>query len=457
LQVIDHLLDLDQLLWELASPAFSTIGAPARRVGNLLRALLLLHLKNVRSENFLVNTELKNNLLYRWFVRLDKDETINDSFRIGLVRLRARLASCLKHEQWQAFLAQTVAPALSQHRLLLATTQLPSTAAQVPAAAANARPDTGPAQVGEVTFDLTTVKARARILDQRDRPQTKGQEPTSRQSAAEKKSLSRSQGDPDAYWITKHRRSAAGRIKETTLGYETGYFATRSQGIITGALVREATQANKTEFPNWLDQYAKDWQLGPDQLNVSADGEFHSGENLKHCEEKRYRLYVPDCEPHVAKGKLDHRYFTYVPAEDLFVCHEGAELKRIGHDKIKQRTRYRAPAEACTHCPTANLCKGGQGPRKVSRSDFAEQFARAKEQTKTDQHRDARWAQHVYGEGSFAHSNCNHGLDRARFYGQKRMLFQAVFTAAAMNLKKAFRFLQARRSGEMTSFDPSPT
>jgi len=42
-------------------------------------------------------------ILRRWFVRLEKDETINDSFRIGLVRLRARLASRLKHEQWQAF------------------------------------------------------------------------------------------------------------------------------------------------------------------------------------------------------------------------------------------------------------------------------------------------------------------------------------------------------------------
>jgi hypothetical protein len=445
LQVIDQILDLDQLLWELVSPAFSTIGAPARRVGKLLRAFLLLHLKDVRSENFLVHNELKNNLLYRWFVRLAKDETINDSFRIGLVRLRARLARCLEHEQWQEFLAQTVAPALTQHRLLLTGTR------QVPAATANARPDTGPPQVGEVTFDLTTVKARARILDKRDRPQIE------EQSAAEKKPLSRSQGDLDAYWITKNRRSASGQIKETTLGYETGYFTTRSQGIITGVVVREAAQANKTEFPNWLDQYAKDWQLGPDELDVSADGEFYGGETLKHCQEKRYRLHVPVCEPHVAKGKLDHRYFTYVSEEDLFVCHEGAELKRIGHDKIKQRTRYRAPAEACAHCPTAHLCKGGKGPRKVSRSDFAEQFAHAKEQAQTDQHRDARWAQHVYGEGSFAHSNCNHGLDRARFYGQKRMLFQAVFTAAAMNLKKAFRFLQARRSAEMPSIDPAPT
>lgn len=488
LQVTDQLLDLDQLLLDFGAPAFSPIGAPARRVGKLLRALLLLNIKNVRSEKFLVDTELKHNLLYRWFVRLEKDETINDSFRIALVRLRARLALRLKHEQWQAFLARTVEQASREHRRLLAVAQARSEQApqaatggiaaapassssdadETPAAAARERPDTVPPQVGKVTFDLTPVKARARILDKRDLPKPQEQKekladkppaskPTTKKPAAKKKTLPRSQGDPEAYWISKNRRGAAGKTKETTLGYEAGYFSTQSLGIITGVVVREASQANKTEFPNWADRYAKDWERGDGELEVSADGEFQGGETLKHFEDRKWRLYVPVSEPTVAKGKLDHRYFSYIAAENIFVCHEGAELKRIGYDKQKQRTRYRAPVEACVNCPTANLCKGGEGPRKVSRSDFAEQFARAKEQAKTDQHRDARWAQHVNGEGSFAHSNCNHGLDRARYYGQKRMLLQAYWTAAAMNLKKAFRFLQTRLSRDGPSIDPVST
>ena len=478
--MIDQLLDLDQLLFDLVAPAFSSIGAPTRQMGRLLRALLLHFIKNIRSENFLVHEELKNNLLYRWFVRLEKDEMINDSFRIALVRLRARLASSLKHDQWQAFLAKTVEQATTQHRLLLAAAEpssiIASEVAAVPGsrssdseptgvAPAKPRPDTGPPQVGKVTYDLTPVKARARILDKRDKPKAAGQnqKPADKQPGKKpaakknKKILPRSQGDPDAYWITKKRRGAAGRVTEVTLGYEAGFFATQSQGIITGVVVREAWQANRTEFTNWVDQYQRDWKLGRGELDVSADGEFHTGEILEHFEKNGQRLQVPVSEPTVAKGKLDHHYFTYFAEENIFVCHEGAVLKRIGYDKQKQRTRYIAPAEACANCPTGGLCKGGKGPRKVSRSDFADQFARAKAQAKTDQHRDARWSQHVYGEGSFAHSNCNHGLDHARYYGQKRMLFQAVLTAAAMNLKKAFRFLQARLSGDPSSLDPAPT
>ena len=468
LQVIDQLLDLDHLLLEFIAPAFPPRGAPTRRVGKLLRALLLLYIKNVRSEKFLVHTELKNNLLYRWFVRMEKDETINDSFRIGLVRLRARLASRLKHEQWQAFLTKTVEQAQDQHRLLLAARQTPSASASTAGASTSGRPDTGPAFVGKVTFDLTPVKARARILDKRDLPKTEEQNqkpadtpqahrPTAKKPAARKTNPPRSQGDPDAYWITKKRRGAAGRITEVTLGYEAGLFSTWSQGIITGVVVREARQSNKTEFTNWADQYARDWGLGPGELSLSADGEFHTGENLKHFEDQEWHLHVPVGEPHVPKGKLDYRYFSYFAAEDIFVCHEGAELKRIGYDKQKQRTRYKAPAEACSNCPTGDLCKGGAGPRKVSRSDFAEQFARARTQALTDQHRDARWAQHVYGEGSFAHGNCNHGLDHARYSGQKKMLLQGYWTAAAMNLKKAFRLLQARLSADGPTIDPVST
>ncbi|MGH9929816.1 MAG: transposase, partial [Pyrinomonadaceae bacterium] len=319
--MIDQLLDLDQLLLEFVAPAFSKLGAPARQVGKLLRALLLHFIKNIRSENFLVNTELKNNLLYRWFARLEKDETINDSFRVALVRLRARLASRLSHDQWQEFLAKTVEQAQVQHRLLLAagpppTERAPSTvASEITAVPARERPDTGPPQVGEVTFDLTPVKARARILDKRDLPKAEGQDPkpavsrqalqpTAKKPAAKKKILPRSKGDPDAYWITKKRRGAQGRVTEVTLGYETGLFSTQSQGIITGVVVREASQANRTEFSNWVDLYQKDWKLGPGQLSLSADGEFHTGQILKHFEENSQRLCVPACEPTVAKGKL---------------------------------------------------------------------------------------------------------------------------------------------------------
>jgi hypothetical protein len=61
LQEIDRTLDLDQLLLEFAAQAFSKIGAPARHVGKLLRALLLLDIKNARSGEYLEDTELKHN------------------------------------------------------------------------------------------------------------------------------------------------------------------------------------------------------------------------------------------------------------------------------------------------------------------------------------------------------------------------------------------------------------
>jgi hypothetical protein len=471
LQMLDQIPDLDQRLLDFVAPAYSDKGAPARGVVRLLRALLVLFVKGLRSDNFLVHDELKSHVLSRWFVRLEHDEVINDSFRIALLRLRQRLARRLGPEQWHDFLKQTVTLAQRHYRppskpatrtVCQATVQsgeqhrrdpaASPPASETPAAAVPPKPD--PAQI---TFDLTTIKARARLLEGRDIPKRKERLTTQEQKKdgptrgqkkrspppKRKRDLPRSAGDQDAYWITKKRRGL-GKVTEVTLGYETGFFATRTGGLITEVVVREAAQANKTEFNNWIDRYEKQWQIGPGQLEVSAECEFFSGPILRHSEQNERKLYVPPTDFRPTNGKLDARYFTYVPEEDLFVCHEGAELRRTTYEPKEHRTRYLAPREACAHCPTADLCQGGRGPRTIQRSDFADEIARAKERAQTEEYQQARRAQRITAEGSFAHSNCQHGLDHARYYGQQQMRLQGYWTAAAMNLKKACRWMQAR-------------
>lgn len=505
LQILDQITDLDQRLLDFVAPAYSDKGAPARGVAQLLRALLLLFVKGLRSDNFLVHDELKSNVLSRWFVRLDHDQVINDSFRIALLRLRQRLALQLGPQKWHDFLKQTLALAQRQYLppsppasagLSAAADQSVEQAAGDHATSASAPEPThrAPSQVApkpdpaKVTFDLTTVKARARILEGRDlpkrncklpapepkpetslneqkkslpapdpqpelpRPEHKPQLPKPEQkpqplAQKKKKPLPTSAGDKDAYWISKNRRGP-GRAKEVTLGYETGYFATRVGGLISGVVVRQASEANKTQFNNWTDQYEKAWQIEPGKLSLSADSEFYSGEVLRHAEQKQRELFIPPTFAHPPKGKLDQRYFTYLPEEDLFVCHEGVELRRMGRDEKKKRTTYRAPRGACDNCPSSNLCRSGKTPRKVNRSDFAGEFARATARTQLPEYSQARRAQRVSGEGSFAHSNCLHSLDHARYYGQEQMRLQSYWTAFAMNIKKACRWFFARQSAK---------
>lgn len=505
LQMLNQIIDLDQQLLDFVAPAYADKGAPARDVVRLLRALLLLFVKGLRSDNFLVHDELKNHVLSRWFVGLEHDEVITDSFRIALLRLRQRLAQQLGIEKWHDFLKQTVTLAQRQYQ----PPSCPATDApdysleQHPGDQASSPSVGAPSQVApkpdpaKATFDLTTVKARARILEGRDIPKRKAhstgdqQKPEQKPEASQnepkksspiqpitgpdperkielpgpkielpakeqkgapapqkkKKELPRSAGDKDAYWITKQRRGP-GKVREVTLGYETGYFATQVGGLITQVVVRQASQTNKQEFNNWTEGYVKAWQIEPGKLKLSADSEFYRGETLRRGEQEQWQLFIPPTFSHPPKGKLDQRYFTYFPEEDLFVCHEGVELRRMGRDKKKQRTTYRAPREACDHCPSANLCKSGKTPRKVNRSDFAAEFARAIARTQLPEYREARRAQRVNGEGSFAHSNCLHGLDHARYYGQPQMLLQSYWTAFAMNLKKACRWLLARQSAK---------
>jgi len=450
LPVLEQIWDLDQHVMAFLAPAFSVRGAPARDVLRVMRALLLLFLKNIRSEKHLVEEQLRTNVLYRFFVRLDQDETVTEAFRIRMVRLRQRIMRRLGPERWQAFLAETVALA---RRSAPAPPEPPPSAPPVMASAASvtvepppsAPPPAGPAPLqavpsvtgidpGRVTFDLTSAKGRARLLDRRDNPERKIIHPTSA-------------GDPDCYWITKKR---PGGRAEVTLGYEGGLFSEWVGGLITGVVVREQGEENKLAFNGWVDQYQQAWPVGPGQLTVSTDREFFTGQILRHAESQHQTLLMPSVTIHPRQGKLDQRYFTDLPDQDLWVCHEGVELKRTGYDAKKKGARYQAPTSACDRCPTASICKSGTGPRRLFRSDFAPEFARARQREQTPQFKAARRAQPVYAEGSFAHSNCLHGLDRARYDGHHQMVLQGYLTAAAMNLKKACRWAMTRSAHVVT-------
>lgn len=451
LQVLEQICDLDQRLLAFLAPAFSSRGAPARDVLRVMRALLLLMIKNIRSENFLVTHELKSNVLYRWFVRLELHETVSPAFRLRMVRLRQRLSRRAGPERLQAFLAETVELARSQARppaSPLVTTEAVTAAGlpppPEPAAtsepatsepAAEAIPVASQIDPGQVTFDLTPAKGRARIVQKRDNPGRQIEPPTSA-------------GDPACYWIKKQR---PGGTAEVTLGYEVGLFSDWVGGVITGVVVRQQGQQNKLQFNDWVDDYQKAWQLKPGELTVSTDREFFTGEILRHGEQHQQTLLIPSVTIRPRQGKLDHSYFTYFPDENLWVCHEGAELKPVGYDANKKGTRYQAPASACRACPTAALCKSGKGPRRLFRSDFAAEFERARQRQQTPEFRRARRAQHVMAEGSFAHGNCLHGLDRARYYGYDQMLVQSYLTAWAMNLKKACRWALSKPAAAMAA------
>jgi hypothetical protein len=442
LQVLEQIWDLDQRLMEFLAPAFSARGAPARDVLRVMRALLLLVIKNVRSENFLVDQELKTNVLYRWFVRLAWDEPVTAAFRLRMVRLRARLMKRLGPERQQAFLAQTVE--LAQRYALRARAtpapSVPATPTSVPPRSLPSREPIAAATVigvdpGRVTFDLTPVKGRARIRSSRDQPDRTMKLPTSA-------------GDPDCYWISKRR---PGGRTDVTLGYEVGLFSDWVGGLITGVVVRQRGQENELQFNHWVDQYQRAWQLGPGELTVSTDREFFTGEILRHGERQQQTLLIPSVTIRPRQGKLDQSYFTYLPDEDLWVCHEGVELKRTGYDAQKTGARYKAPASACAQCPTAGLCKSGKGPRRLFRSDLAAEFERARQRERTPECARARRAQRVMAEGSFAHGNCLHGLDRARYYGDDQMQLQGSLTAWAMNLKKAGRWALAQSAAGLAA------
>src|SRR5262249_1874360 len=105
---------VDTVLHEL-SPAFdrlySKVGRPSIPPERLLRTLLLQVLYTIRSERQLME-QLDYNLLYRWFVGLNMDDSIWDA--TTFTKNRQRL---LDGDIAQAFFARVVAQAREQHLL----------------------------------------------------------------------------------------------------------------------------------------------------------------------------------------------------------------------------------------------------------------------------------------------------------------------------------------------------
>jgi len=126
------------------------------------------------------------------------------------------------------------------------------------------------------------------------------------------------------------------------------------------------------------DDYFKDAVL-------TADTAYHSGENIKRCEEEGIDAYIPDKEYRkrhpglkVKKSSIDSRRrkfssedFTYDEAADEYECPMGKRLK-LNTKKAKARgidyRRYHADPRDCEVCTVRQGCikkKGTAGKRKI--------------------------------------------------------------------------------------------
>ncbi len=122
--------------------------------------------------------------------------------------------------------------------------------------------------------------------------------------------------------------------------------------------------------------------LGVECMNVLADKGYHTGEELKICQDNDITTFVSPKAPSTKDtGLYPTSSFVYDPVKDHYYCPQGHTLKTNGtwHQHSNSRPprgayRFRRyTTTACKGCITRHLCtKSKTNGRYIDRSEYAE-------------------------------------------------------------------------------------
>ena len=124
---------------------------------------------------------------------------------------------------------------------------------------------------------------------------------------------------------------------------------------------------------------------GSERLIGLADGGYFSGAQLKWCEEKGMKAYVPIPKQPARKGKdgrFDSDDFRYDAQDDTYVCPAGQRLVRGGTSRNKGKLYliYSSTTAVCRDCPLADRCVPKSKPtRRVLRWEHEDVIDRHRE------------------------------------------------------------------------------
>ena len=173
---------------------------------------------------------------------------------------------------------------------------------------------------------------------------------------------------------------------------------------------------------------------------LAADGLYDDGKALADLLELGVQPYVPETT-HERHGQLSRDEFSYDPERDVYICPEGALLRKSRFRADTGQSYYVARSSDCSGCPRKAECTTASR-RTVSRQQYQwarERTVRAGPDYERLQRR-RRINEHLNLLGKRDHT-----LARARGLGLAAMRIQATLTAGAINLGKLVRFVDGGR------------
>ena len=402
----------------LVKERYSHTGQPSVDPVVLFKLWLLGYLFNISSERRLCE-EADLNLAWRWFLGYELDEEIPDHSVLSKARRR------FGTEVYERFFARIV--------------QFCERAGLI--------------QGNVLYVDSTLVQANASSQGLRSRSLLQ-QLPRSEQFVKDLWETNDGDSDepgPRVFGKPDSRRSGVNHIavnpvdtdaqmfkkpgKTPVLSHKTHFVVDDGKAnVITAVEVTGSCEPDGRPVGKLLDKHRA--AVGRPARELVGDKGYGSEDTVLQCQERGVTPTLGRGAGINTHGRFNRSRFTFVPGKDIYICPAGQELKRFRFKPGPDGAQYRPRAGTCQSCELRSLCVAGNGDRIIRRSDNYAVVEEMLDRLDSRRGRRLMSRRRVVSEGTYANAKQKHGMARAQFRGRKKMLIQALLTAAAMNLKQ---------------------
>jgi len=185
---------------------------------------------------------------------------------------------------------------------------------------------------------------------------------------------------------------------------------------------------------SWMSEKAAE-VLGTNDFKALADMGYCSGSDIKECEDKGVKCYIPMPEPgHQPTNPAFHRNkFTYDSIRDIYTCPCGHEML---HVRRRKRDGYEVYANrgACKICEQKKECTKSQTLREIERNPYQEYIERAEIRVK--ENRELYRRRQELSEPPFGVIKRIWGFDQYLCRGDEKVSGETALTFLAYNMRR---------------------
>jgi transposase len=419
LRSIDRFVDLESIR-ALLKPFYASTGRPSVDPELMIRMLIAGYCFGIRSERRLCE-EVKLNLAYRWFCRLNLTDPVPDHSTFSKNRHGRFRESDLFRKVFEEVLARCIAEGAVGGEAFAVD-------ASVIQANAN-REDGGPGAEG-LPDGVMHRRAVREYIATLDEAAFGGASPVTPKFL--------SPVDPAARWTRTYRSGQA------EYSYSINYVIDCENAVIMD--VEGTTALRPAELyatRKMIDRVEARNGIVPERL--SGDTAYGSAEMLNWLvNERGIEPHIPVFDKSARKdGIFSRSDFKYDAEEDRYICPAGKDLKRfrVAGRKAKAKPpkdgtyRYRARKAECDACPLKPQCCPTEPLRKVPRSVHEDARDAARRIMASDAYVVSR-RERKKVEMLFAHLKRILKLDRLRLRGPSGANDEFLLAATAQNLRK---------------------